>query len=130
MKDKATNYEHKVIDASIGYFRFFKDSTWEDYQAGLDDLMKIISDPNTTSLVVRNDHDGKWDKKIEDIWIETGKMLDKYGIGKWGVVVSNSIIREMTMKRVLKQGKSLYQPKYEYFIDKSEERVLNWINGA
>ena len=119
-------FESRVIDRNIGYFRFYEGATQEDYQNAFEDYMKIVSDPKVTKLVVVNDKKGKWDQAIENIWIETGKMAERFGIKKWGVVTPDSAIREMTLKRVVKSGYTK-NPNYDFFLSRNEFEVLDWI---
>ncbi len=127
MITKEKQFEHRVIGSDTGYFRFYQDATEDDYMGAFDAYMSIVSDPAITKLVVVNDKKGKWDETIENAWIQTGKMADQFGIKKWGVVTPDSAIREMTLKRVVKQGFT-ESPNYDFFLSRNEAEVLAWIS--
>lgn len=124
MKNVIENYEHKVIDSSIGYFRFFENATAEEFQAGLNDLMKIVAYPEIEYLVVVNDQKTTWNDEAEVVWRTTGELLNKNNIKKWGVVTPESSIRKMTLKRVISLGG---KRSYDILLSENEDEILNWV---
>lgn len=127
MEVRLKEYDHKIIDSNICYFRFFTEATQDDYQSALEDCVRTLSMDSVTKLVVVNDVKGEWNTTIEDIWKETGRLSEAHGIKKWGVVVPDSAIRKMSLKRVVKAGGYDNNPAYDFFFSQDLEEVMQWI---
>lgn len=127
METKVKGYDHKIMDSNTSYFRFFEEATQDDYQSALEDCVRTLSMDSVTKLIVVNDVKGEWNKTIEEIWKETGRLSEMHGIKKWGVVVPNSAIREMSLKRVVKAGGYYDNIAYDFFFSQDIEEVMEWI---
>jgi len=127
MEVKTKGYDHKIMDSDTSYFRFFIEATREDYENALGDCVRTLAMDSVTKLIVVNDMKGEWNKDIEEIWKETGRLSEKYGIKKWGVVVPNSAIREMSLKRVVKSGGFDSNTSYDFFFSRDIDEVMQWM---
>lgn len=127
METKVKGYDHKIIDSNTSYFRFFIEATKDDYEAALGDCVRTLGMDSVTKLIVVNDVKGEWNKDIEEIWKETGRLSEANGIKKWGVVVPSSAIREMSLRRVVKSGGFDTNSSYDFFFSRDLEEVMEWI---
>lgn len=121
------NFEYKIFDGNIGYFRFFDTATEEDYMNAFEDFMLMINDPFVDRFIVAVEVKSKWNNTIEGLWLKTAELAEQYNIKKWGIVTPDSAIRKLTLKRVVKKNKFESNLNYEFHLASNENEVFEWI---
>ncbi len=125
-KTTVQNFKYEIVDSSIAYFKFYEGASAEEFQAGLDELMKVVALPEIQYLFVANESKRPWEKEAEAVWRNTGILITKHNIKKWGVVTPDSAIRKMTLNRIISLG-GVANRSYDIKLSESEEEVMNWL---
>lgn len=120
------HFEYEIVNDSIAYFKFYEGASADEFQAGLDELLKVVERPEIQQLMVVNESKSKWDEGAEEVWRNTGEIISKHKILKWGVVTPDSAIRTMTLRRVINLGGRANR-SYDIMLSKDESAVMNWL---
>ena len=121
------NYESKIINGNISFWKFNQHTKEVDYEDAFESYVKTISMPNVKKLITIIEQKGDWNNTIETVWVKTAELAEEQNIEKWGIVTPDSIIWEMTLKRISQHGSATAKTNYEIKISKEEEEVLQWI---
>ncbi|MEO1055253.1 MAG: hypothetical protein AAFX87_31800 [Bacteroidota bacterium] len=121
-------HEMKIVDNHILYFKFLKGNEVSTYAIGLQECKDNMAKPNVDGImVIVEDEETMFGKEMQDIWLMTGELCDKNGLGKWGVVVP-SLSKEVTIEYLVQGGKD-GDRDYEYLISDSESEVMEWMRS-
>ncbi len=121
------NFEYKVINRKIGFFKFHKEATESDYQMAFSDFTTMVKIPAVDRFVVVVESEGAWNDMIEGLWLRTAELTEQYHIKKWGIVTPNSAIMKIALKRVVMQNNSYSNPTYDFYLSESESVIIAWI---
>lgn len=119
------NYEYKIIDKNIGYFKFYENAEQKDFEAAFENYIGVVTNVNVNKLIVAVEMKGAWNKVIVNVWEKTAELAEIHDIKKWGIVTPGSALRKITLKRIVKSVNET--PNYDYFLSDSEKEVLDWI---
>ena len=123
----AHDYESRIIDNKIAYWKFKESSTPETFQKAFEEFNEMVHSPQVTRLVVCVEMKNAWGMDIQDIWLKTGEIADMAGIKKWGII-SPSLIKKYVIRFLVKGGKDGTR-KYQYLISDNEEEIKSHINN-
>ncbi|NBB90361.1 MAG: hypothetical protein GVY23_04030 [Spirochaetes bacterium] len=119
--------ESKIMDGNIAYFKFNKGAGAEDFQQLFPDFQTKVQDPSVDKMIVDVQMDDAWNKSIQEIWLQTGKVADDAGIKRWGVVTAEPG-KTMTINFLIKGGKERNR-SYETYVSENLDDVLKWIRS-
>ncbi len=120
-------YESKIIDGKIAYWRFFKHATVDAFAEAFEEFKEMVQGPRITSLLVAAEMHTAVDNSIQHFWLETSEMASQNGITKWGIVIPKELImKKLAIQGLVRKGKS-GQVAYDYLISDNEQEVLAWL---
>ena len=123
---KHKNYEVKVLEGHVGYFRFSEMEGLASYSEGYKRFMKLIQQTRVTSMIVHvTDLKQLWSKNNQQGWIDAGDNAEQSGIEKWGVICDNPG-KVLTIRHVVSGGKHKKR-NYQSLVTISETDCLSWI---
>ncbi len=120
-------YESRRIrtrNGQIAYFKFSQESNKDCFSGGLMELRDWIKNVKIKFLIINMEAINAWNEEDQQVWIETGALIDQAGITKWGVV-STDLTKHLTIKNLIKGAGS---PRaYDILVSTEEDVCLGWI---
>lgn len=120
-------YESKIIDDHIAYWKFKIDATPTTFAEAFDEFNTMVRSPKISKLMVNVEMKNAWGRDIQEIWLKAGEIADTSGITKW-TVVSQEKSKQLTIRHLVKGGGAKRQ--YSYYITDNESSGFDWLNGT
>ncbi|MEM9327117.1 MAG: hypothetical protein AAGA85_15725 [Bacteroidota bacterium] len=118
-------YESKVIDQRIAYWKFKEEATGQTFASAFNEFLGMVGQPAITNLLVNVEMKNAWNRSIQDIWLKTGEVADHHGITKWAVVTSETG-KELTIRYLIKGGAG-GKRRYAQMVTDDEAEAIDWL---
>ena len=118
-------YESKVIDQQIAYWKFKENASSETFTQAFNEFVNMVQQPSITNLLVNVEMKDAWNRSIQDIWLKTGEIADQHGIMKWAVVTPETG-KELTIRHLIRGG-GRGERQYAQMVTTDESEAIGWL---